>query len=66
MKKFVKFGAVGGLLLPVVASASGPSYNVADATAAISAGETAIAALGVASLVMIVGVKVWKRLRGAA
>lgn len=66
--QLIRYGAVvAGTALPVFAFASGgPSYDVTDATDAITAGGTAIAALGVAALVMIVGLKVWKRLRGAA
>lgn len=40
--------------------------DIADAVAAITSGGTAVAALGVAVLVVVVGVKMWKRLRSAA
>lgn len=52
--------------IPLVASASAPTYDVSAATAAITDGGTAVATIGVAALVMVVGIKVWKRLRGAA
>jgi predicted phage tail protein len=53
-------------LVTGAAFAAGPTYDVSTATSAISAGGVAIAALGVAALVLIIGLKVWKRLRGAA
>lgn len=62
-----RYGAV--LLSGVVVSGSAmatPAYDVAAATTAITGGNTAIATLGGAALVLIVGLKVWKRLRGAA
>ena len=52
--------------VPFIASASGPSFDTGDATAALTTGLTAIAAIGVAALVMVVVAKVWKRLRGVA
>jgi hypothetical protein len=62
-----KFGAViVGATAPLAAFATAPAYDVSDAETAITAGGVAIAALGVASLVLVVGLKVWKRLRGAA
>jgi len=39
---------------------------VTDAVTAIEAGGTAIATLALASLIVVVGLKMWKRLRGAA
>jgi len=59
-------GGLAAVGLAGVAAASGPSYDVTTATGAITAGEAAIAGLGAAALVLIVGLKVWKRLRGAA
>lgn len=40
--------------------------DLSDVTDAITAGSTAIATIGAAVLVMVVGLKVWKRLRSAA
>jgi Inovirus Coat protein B len=66
-KMFRKVGMVGGAVLASGAAvAAGPTYDVTTATAAITAGGTAIATLGVAALVLVIGLKVWKRLRGAA
>jgi hypothetical protein len=39
---------------------------VTDAVTAIEAGEAAIATIALAALILVVGLKVWKRLRGAA
>lgn len=39
--------------------------DVTDAVTAITAGGAAIATLGLAALVQVVGLKVWKRIRGA-
>jgi hypothetical protein len=44
----------------------GDPMDVTAAVAAISDGGTAVAAIGAASLILVVGIKVWKRLRGAA
>ncbi len=69
MKKLdkIRYAAlVAALSVAGVAGATAPTYDVSDATDAITGGNTAIAALGVAALVMVVGLKVWKRLRGAA
>lgn len=40
--------------------------EIEGAITAITAGGTAVAAIGVASLVVVVGMKMWKKLRGAA
>lgn len=40
--------------------------DVTAAIAAITDGGTAAAAIGVAGLIMVIGIKVWKRIRGAA
>jgi len=42
------------------------AIDVTDVTDALTEGGVAIATIGAAALVMIVGLKVWKRLRGAA
>lgn len=63
---FQKFALAAVAVVPGLALATGPTYDTTDAVAAITAGNVAIAALGVAALVMVVGLKVWKRLRGAA
>ncbi len=34
--------------------------------AAFTEGNTAVATIGAAALIMVVGIKVWKRLRGAS
>jgi hypothetical protein len=65
MFKKLGFGLLGSFAA-ASAFASAPTYDVGDAVDAITGGNTAIAALGVAALVMVVGLKVWKRLRGAA
>jgi len=66
--QLLKYGAVvaGVVLSGVAAATPAPAYDVSDATTAIGGGNSSIAELGVAALVMIVGIKVWKRLRGAA
>jgi hypothetical protein len=59
----------GVLLLASVAgasSAAGLTFDVADATASITAGGAVIATLGVAALLISIGVKMWKRFRSAA
>jgi hypothetical protein len=42
------------------------TYDVTDATAAIDGGGNTIAVIGLAALVIVVGLKMWKRFRGAA
>jgi hypothetical protein len=67
MNALRRFGAVvPAALFAGSAFATAPTYDVSSATSAISSGGVAIAALGVAALVLIIGLKVWKRLRGAA
>lgn len=42
------------------------TFDVTDALAAITAGNTAAASIGVAALALVIGIKVWVRIRGAA
>ncbi len=55
--------------VPVLALLASPAFAAIDTTAALAAftdGETAVAAIAAAALIMVIGIKVWKRLRGAA
>lgn len=66
VKRGLAVGLAGFLaVLPMAASAQ-VTFDTAEATSALTAGLTAIAAIGVAALVMVVVAKVWKRLRGVA
>lgn len=58
-----KFGA--GLVLASVAGASQAAVDTAAITAAVGDAATAGATVGAAVLVMIVGIKVFKWIRGA-
>lgn len=42
------------------------TFDTSDVIGAITAGGAAIAVIAAASLVVVVGLKIWKRLRGAA
>lgn len=56
-------------LLSLVAFYSASSHAAIDltaATAAITDGDTAIATLGLLVLSTVIGIRVWKRLRGVA
>lgn len=69
MKKSLRLrlaAIAAGLAGSSAAMAAAPAYDVTAAVAAITGGNVSIGELGVAALVMIVGMKVWKRLRGAA
>lgn len=67
MKHFkAKAGLVLFSLVPLAAMAEEPTYDVSDAVSAITDGNAAIAVIGGAALFMVVGIKVWRRLRGAA
>ena len=66
-----RFGAFGGAVLATASSfvagaAMALPPDVSDATDALTAGNGPIAELGLASLVMIIGVVLWKRFRRAA
>lgn len=66
MKLFAKIAAaVAVVAAPVAAFATPPAFDVSDAVDTITGGNTAIAALGLAALGLVIGLKVWKRLRGA-
>jgi hypothetical protein len=66
MKQFnlsKKFGA--GLALSTIAAASQAAVDVTSVTTAIGDAGTAAATVGAAVLVMVVGIKVYKWIRGA-
>lgn len=55
--------AATAVILPGISQAA---IDLTGATAAITDGETAVATIGLAVLVMVIGMRVWKRLRGVA
>lgn len=63
MKLSRKLLAVPALVL---ASSAHAAIDLTGATTAITDGEAAVATLGLAVLVMVIGIRVWKRLRGVA
>ena len=60
---FQKFGS--GLTLAAIAGASQAAVDVTSVTTAIADAGTAAATVGAAVLVMVVGIKVYKWIRGA-
>lgn len=63
MQKFKR--VVSGLGLGAAATASQAAIDVAGVTSAIGEAGTAAATVGAAVLVMVVGIKVYKWIRGA-
>jgi len=68
MKKFLTrvFPGVGLVTLPVVSMAAPLDIDIADATGTVANGATAAFALAVAVLALVVGVRIYKRISGAA
>lgn len=57
---------VGGALMVGQAHAAALTFDTTDVVGSIGAGGTAAAAVGVAALLFSIGIKVYRRLRGAA
>ena len=63
MRKYLAY--LAALLVSVLPSFAFAVIDVADITDKIAEVETAIAAVGIAVLVMFAGIKVWKWIRGS-
>jgi hypothetical protein len=62
--KHVSFSLL--LMVPFLAHSAALTFTATDAVDSIEAGGAVIAALGLAALLISIGVKMWKRFRSAA
>lgn len=58
--------AVGASLLPALARAQAAAIDTSDAVTAIEAAAVAVGVVGAAAFGVVIAVKVWKWMRGAA
>jgi hypothetical protein len=63
-KRFLGFASLA--TLPVVSMAAPLTIDVADATGTVANGATAAISVAVAVLALVVGVRIYKRISGAA